>query len=50
MQIVETLAPEVGVQTACEALAVPRSRYACTRRGGPLCARIGLDTAAYNLL
>ena len=35
MQIVETLAPEVGVQTACEALAVPRSNLYAARRPQP---------------
>ncbi len=32
MQSVETLATKVGVQTACEALAVPRSSLYATRR------------------
>jgi putative transposase len=35
MQSVETLAAEVGVQTACEALAVPRSSLYATRRPPP---------------
>jgi putative transposase len=35
MQTVETLAAEVGVQTACEALAVPRSNLYATRRPKP---------------
>lgn len=35
MQTVETLAAEVGVQTACEALAVPRSSLYAMRRPKP---------------
>ena len=36
MQSVETLAAEVGVQSACEALAVPRSSLYAARRSKPL--------------
>ena len=35
MQSLETLATQVGVQSACQALAVPRSRLYATRRPKP---------------